>query len=90
MAKKNKQQWIVPDGIAPTEMDLKIMEFEARGKMVPTRSLIKTKEQIEGIRKAGVLNTAVLDTVSEKIRARRNTRTLELRRLSQQLLHKHQ
>ena len=73
MAKKNKQKWIVPDGIAPTEMDLKIMEFEARGKMVPTRSLIKTKEQIEGIRKAGVLNTAVLDTVAEKIRAGMST-----------------
>ena len=73
MAKKIKQKWIVPDGIAPTEMDLKIMEFEARGKMVPTRSLIKTKEQIEGIRKAGVLNTAVLDTVAEKIRAGMST-----------------
>ena len=49
-------------------MDLKIMEWEAKGKLVPTRSLIKTKEQIEGIRKAGVLNTAVLDAVAEKIR----------------------
>ena len=73
MAKKIKQKWIVPDGIVPTEMDLKIMEFEARGKMVPTRSLIKTKEQIEGIRKAGVLNTAVLDAVAEKIRAGMST-----------------
>ena len=27
MAKKIKQKWIVPDGIAPTEMDFKIMEI---------------------------------------------------------------
>jgi len=33
-----------------------------------TPGLIRTKEQIEGIRRAGVLNTAVLDAVAEKIR----------------------
>ena len=32
------------------------------------QSLIKTPQQIAGIRKAGVLNTAVLDMVEEKIR----------------------
>lgn len=73
MAKKVKQRWIVPDGIVPTEMDKRIMEFEARGKIVPTRNLIKTPEQIEGIRKAGVLNTAVLDKVAEKIKAGMST-----------------
>ena len=49
-------------------MDLKIMEWEAKGKLVPTPDLIKTHEQIEGIRRAGVLNTAVLDAVAERIR----------------------
>lgn len=66
--KKKKQRWFVPAGLEPTEMDLKIMEWEAKGKLVPTPNLIKTKEQIEGIRRAGVLNTAVLDAVAEKIR----------------------
>ena len=50
MAKKVKQRWIVPDGIVPTEMDKRIMEFEARGKIVPTRNLIKTPEQIEAFK----------------------------------------
>ena len=50
-----------------TEMDKIIMAWENRGKLVPTRSLIKTPEQIEGIRRAGVLNTAVLDHVAEYI-----------------------
>ncbi len=37
-------------------------------KLYPTPDLIKTAEQIEGIRQAGVLNTAVLDHVAEHIR----------------------
>lgn len=73
MQKKRKQRWVVPEGMEPTDMDLKIMEFEAMGKRVPTRSLIKTPKQIEGIRKAGILNTAVLDTVAEKIKAGMST-----------------
>lgn len=66
--KKKKLNWVLPAGMKPTEMDLKIMEAEAAGKLVPRPRLIKTKEQIEGIRKAGVLNTAVLDYVAEHIR----------------------
>ena len=65
--KKIKQRWFVPAGLEPTEMDQKIMEWQEKGKIVPTRELIKTHEQIEGIRQAGVLNTAVLDLVAEKI-----------------------
>lgn len=52
----------------PTEMDERILYWQAKGKLVPTRNLIKTKEQIEGIRKAGKLNTAVLDAVADMIR----------------------
>ena len=36
-------------------MDKTIMYWENKGKLVPTRELIKTPEQIEGIRKAGVV-----------------------------------
>lgn len=43
------------------------MYWEHKGKEVPTRDLIKTPEQIEGIRRAGVLNTAVLDEVARQI-----------------------
>lgn len=56
---------------------MRIMEWEAKGKLVPTRDLIKTKEQIEGIRKAGVLNTAVLDAVAAQIREGMSTAEID-------------
>ena len=68
MTKKNKNRWIVPDGQPLTDMDRRILEAQERGKIVPTRELIRTPEQIAGIRRAGVLNTAVLDHVAEHIR----------------------
>lgn len=54
-------------GVTPTEMDLRILEFQNRGKLCPRRKLIKTPEQVAGIRRAGELNTAVLDEVAGKI-----------------------
>ena len=68
-----KKRWHVLPGGQPTEMDLKIMEFENKGKLVPTRDLIKTPEQIEGIRKSGVVNTGVLDEVGKHICAGMST-----------------
>lgn len=85
--KKIKQQWFVPAGLEPTEMDLKIMEWQEKGKKVPTRDLVKTNEQIEGIRKAGVLNTAVLDLVADKIHEGMNT--LEIDKLVYDFTTKH-
>lgn len=85
--KKIKQRWFVPAGLEPTEMDLKIMEWQEKGKIVPTRDLIKTHEQIEGIRQAGVLNTAVLDLVAEKIHE--GTSTLEIDQLVYDFTTKH-
>lgn len=38
-----------------------------RGRCAPQRKLLKTKEQLEGIRRSAVINRAVLDAVSEKI-----------------------
>ena len=54
-------------------MDRRIMQCEAKGKEVPTRELIKTPEQIEGIRRAGVVNTGVLDEVAKQIHAGMST-----------------
>ena len=67
LMKKYPRNWHVKGGQPLTEMDRKILSFQNKGHLVPTRDLIKTPEQIEGIRKAGVLNTAVLDLVAEKI-----------------------
>lgn len=64
---KIKENWTLLPGTEPTEMDRRILEFQNRGKLCPRRDLIKTPEQIEGIRRAGVLNTAVLDLVAERI-----------------------
>lgn len=85
--KKIKQRWFVPAGLEPTEMDQKIMEWQEKGKIVPTRDLIKTHEQIEGIRQAGGLNTAVLDLVAEKIHE--GMSTLEIDQLVYDFTTKH-
>ena len=66
--KKRRLRWELPEGISPTKMDEQILYWQSKGKLVPTRDLIKSKDQIEGIRKAGELNTAVLDMVQERIK----------------------
>lgn len=79
MARNNKiiENWRLLPGVAPTEMDLRILEFQNRGKLCPTRDLIKTPEQIEAIRRAGALNTAVLDEVAERIREGMSTEDID-------------
>ena len=67
-------RWVVPQGMQPTDMDLRILEWQAKGKLVPTRNLVRTQGQIEGIRKAGALNTAVLDAVAEMVAGRQHAR----------------
>ena len=44
------------------------MEFAAKGFEVPRMDMIKTPEQIEGIRKAGKVNAEVLDAVEKNIK----------------------
>ena len=68
-----KRRWHVDRTAGVTEMDRKVMYWEGRGKLVPTRDMIKTPEQIEGIRKSGVVNTGVLDAVAEQIHEGMNT-----------------
>ena len=53
--------------------DEKIESYKAKRIPVPSHKLIKTPEQLEGIRKAGKLNTAVLDMIAEKICAGMST-----------------
>jgi methionyl aminopeptidase len=68
-----KRRWHCLSGQEPTELDKQVMYWENKGKLVPTRELIKTPEQIEGIRRAGVVNTGVLDEVAKHIRAGMST-----------------
>ncbi len=67
MNKKQKYNWHSIPGQPLTEMDKIIMMWQNKGKLVPNRGLIKTPEQIDGIRKAGILNSLVLDEVEKNI-----------------------
>ena len=62
-----RKRWRLIPGQPLSELDKRVMYWENKGKEVPTRDLIKTPEQIEGIREAGRLNTAVLDEVAKSI-----------------------
>ena len=65
---QSKEKMALPAGQPLTDLDKQVMYWESKGKLVPTRELIKTPEQIEGIRKSGVVNTGCLDAVAEAIR----------------------
>ncbi len=69
MFKRIKRNWFVPKGAEMTELDKKVLSYQNRGCLVPSRKLIKTPEQIEGIRRSGVVNTGVLDLVAQEIHA---------------------
>lgn len=58
-------------------IDAKIRMYEDQGHIVPDRSLLKTPEQIEGIRESGKINIAVLDAVAEKIHAGMSTQDID-------------
>ena len=79
MGKRSRRKWFVPDGVEPTELEKRVMSFEQQGCLVPDRKLIKTQEQIEGIRRSGVINTGVLDLVAQEIRP--GMTTLEIDKL---------
>lgn len=75
--RKNKINWKIPKGAEITELDKKVMYYQGRGHLVPTRELIKTPEQIEGIRRSGVVNTGVLDLVEKEIHAGMSTAEID-------------
>ncbi|SDB30940.1 methionyl aminopeptidase [Eubacterium oxidoreducens] len=53
--------------------DEKIEVFRQQKKLVPPRSIIKTPEQIEGIKESAKINIAVLDYVAENIKVGMST-----------------
>lgn len=74
---RNKINWRVPKGAELTELDKKVLYFQNKGHLVPSRKLIKTPEQIEGIRKSGIINTGVLDLVAQEIHAGMSTAEID-------------
>lgn len=82
-----KRRWHCKPGVQPTEFDKKIMHLENQGVLVPTRQLVKTPEQIEGIRRSGVVNTGVLDLIEKEIRE--GMSTLEIDKLCREYCEAH-
>lgn len=72
-----KKIWHCLPGQEPTELDKKVMFWEEKGKEVPSREMIKTPEQIEGIRRAGAVNTGCLDAVAAEIHVGMNTQEID-------------
>ena len=60
-----------------TELDKQVLYYQNKGHLVPKRSLIKTPEQIEGIRRSGVVNTGVLDLVESEIKEGMSTEQID-------------
>ena len=78
--KDNDKCWCKSDALyslCHKEFDLKLEELKKKGKIVPPRKLIKTKEQIEGIREAGRINSLILDKVAENIKAGMTTEEID-------------
>lgn len=67
MTSRQKRNWTIKHGEPLTELDKKILSYQNKGILVPRRDMIKTPEQIEGIRRSGAVNTGVLDLVEQEI-----------------------
>lgn len=57
--------------------DEKYNEMAAEGHIMPPKSLIKNKEQIEAIKESGKINTGVLDEVAKHIKAGMSTADID-------------
>lgn len=74
---RTKEQVPVEEMQEREEIFQKMREYKAKGYKVPSRKLIKTREQIEGIRRSGLINTGVLDLVASKICAGMTTEDID-------------
>ena len=70
---RKRNNWQLIKGQPLTELDKKILYLQNKGHLVPSRKLIKTEEQIEGIRRSGVVNSGILDLVGKEIKAGMST-----------------
>lgn len=77
MTSRQKRNWTIKHGEPLTELDKKILSYQNKGILVPRRDMIKTPEQIEGIRRSGAVNTGVLDLVEQEIHAGMTTADID-------------
>lgn len=76
-SRRKSHNWKLLKGQPVTALDKKILYMQDHGHLVPTRELIKTPEQIEGIRRSGVVNTGVLDLVAQEIKEGMSTAAID-------------
>lgn len=74
---RKRNNWQIIKGQPLTELDKKILYLQNKGHLVPSRKLIKTEEQIEGIRRSGVVNSGILDLVAKEIKAGMSTAAID-------------
>lgn len=77
MSRRKINNWHLIKGLPLTELDKQVLYYQNKGHLVPKRSLIKTPEQIEGIRRSGVVNTGVLDLVESEIKEGMSTEQID-------------
>lgn len=63
--------------VCHADFDDQIAQYKRQGHIVPTRDIIKTSEQIDGIRKSGKINIAVLDYIAEHIKVGMSTEEID-------------
>lgn len=57
--------------------DEKVLRYQMEGHMIPDRDMIKSKEQIEGIRESSKINIAVLDDIAANIKEGMSTEEID-------------
>ncbi len=78
--KDNEMCWCksgIEYALCHKEFDKKLEELKKQGKIIPPKKLIKTQEQIEGIREAGRINSLILDKVAENIKEGMSTEEID-------------
>ncbi|MBO4614298.1 MAG: type I methionyl aminopeptidase [Bacteroidales bacterium] len=63
--------------LLPIELREKIKEYRAKGYKIPPLRIIRSEEQIAGIRESAKINTALLDYLSENIREGISTQDID-------------
>mgnify|MGYP000077566028 FL=1 len=58
--------------------DEKLEQLKQQGKKIPTHKMIKTPEQIEGIKKAAVINSGLLDYIEANIKVGMTTEEIDV------------
>lgn len=61
----------------PAAVEDKIQKYRKQGYKLPPRKVLRTPEQLEGIRESAKINTALLDHIAENIREGMSTEEID-------------